>query len=281
VDEAFEGVDALTWYYSGYGYDGSGRMNTPASVLAVGRVTAKIADGQPNPYKINWYSYWNTTAKTIDSITGQLSWRYTDNSSVVTVKSNKTQGVIGFGPGQVFDLPGVTVEIAATPFVDLLFTPLDNRDLIDSGHILITALARDKQLGTIYSYGGYQLDETGGPPLKLEPVQATITFKGDPIMSAKAVDVYGVPTDTDVERVGNTITIDGRYATYYYEIKRFVPEQCSDVNLDGIDPVDLRDYAMAAGDWRQSGIGDIDGNGVVDELDIAQIAWWWLSDCSQ
>jgi hypothetical protein len=217
-------------------------------------------------------------------VTGQLTWRYTDNSPVVLAHSPKTQGVIGFAPGETFDLPGVTVELGVTPFVDLLFTPLDNRDLIDSGHILITALARDKQYGTVYSTSGYTLEETGGPPLKLEPVQATITFKGDPIMSARAVDVYGVPTDTDIERVDNTVTIDGRYATYYYEIKRFVPQQCGNANLNGMDPVDLKDYAMTAGDWRQRGAGlagDIDGNGVVDELDIAQIAWWWLNDCSQ
>jgi len=67
---------------------------------------------------------------------------------------------------------------------------------------------------------GTQLFETGGPPLLLEPVQATLTFKGDPIDSVTVVDVYGVPTDRQVDCAGNTFRIDGRCATYYYEIRR-------------------------------------------------------------
>lgn len=49
---------------------------------------------------------------------------------------------------------------------------------------------------------------------------ATLTFKGSPIVSVKAVDIYGVPTEQEVLRDSNTFTIDGRYATYYYEVKR-------------------------------------------------------------
>jgi hypothetical protein len=114
----------------------------------------------------------------------------------------------------------VTIKEIATPFISLLFTPLDNRPLIESQHILITALARDKQLGTVYNDDGTELIEAGGPPLLLEPVQATITLKGSPMTSMKVVDTYGVPTDRQVERTGNTFRLDGRYATYYYEIRR-------------------------------------------------------------
>lgn len=290
VDEAFEGVDALSWYYSGYGYNGTGRMFTPDGVLAIGRLTAKIADGQPNPYKEDWYTnWWNTTSKIIQSNTAQLTWDYSDSvgdpdhHGIVTVHSGKTQGIIGFAPGRTFELPDVNVVVGPTPFIDLLFTPLDNQPLIDSAHILITAMARDKQYGTVYSSGGYQLDETGGSPLLLEPVQATITFKGGPVISVRPVDIYGVPVDQQVERTGNTFAIDGRYATYYYEVKRMVPVDCSQVNLDGTDPVNFKDFALTAPDWRQSGgslAGDVDGSGTVDYLDIAQIAWWWLQDCN-
>lgn len=290
VDEAFEGVDALSWYYSGYGYNGTGRMFTPDGVLAIGRLTAKIADGQPNPYKEDWYAnWWNTTSKIIQSNTAQLTWDYSDSvgdpdhHGIVTVHSDKTQGIIGFAPGRTFELPDVNVVVGPTPFIDLLFTPLDNQPLIDSAHILITAMARDKQYGTVYSSGGYQLDETGGSPLLLEPVQATIVFKGGPITSVRPVDIYGVPVDQQVERTGNTFAIDGRYATYYYEVKRMVPVDCSQVNLDGTNTVNFKDFTLAAPDWKQSGaslVGDVDGSGTVDYLDIAQIAWWWLNDCN-
>ena len=107
-----------------------------------------------------------------------------------------------------------------TLFVSLLFTPLDNRTLIESRNVLITALAQDKQHGAHYSDDGTELIECGGPPLFLEPVQATLTFKGAPLTSVNVVDVYGVPTAQQVDRNGNTFSIDGRYAAYYYQVKR-------------------------------------------------------------
>ena len=117
-------------------------------------------------------------------------------------------------------MPGLTIQIGPTPFVSLLFTPLDNRPLIESENILITAMAQDKQLGTVYNKDGTELLETSGPPLLLEPVQATLTFKGTPLSSVSVVDIYGVPTTKQVERTGNTFEIDGRYATCYYQVKR-------------------------------------------------------------
>ena len=98
--------------------------------------------------------------------------------------------------------------------------PLDDRRLGESDRILVTAMARDRQAGARYSEDGAQLLDTGGPPLLLEPVQASITFGGRDISAARAVDVHGVPTSREVARRGNTITIDGRYATYYYEVRR-------------------------------------------------------------
>ena len=219
--EIFAGVDALDQKYGAVGQDENELLahgHTPVEALAVGRVTLKVADGQP-PTQESAFSEWlDTSAKIARSNTGQLTWDW--GRKVVMVHTNKTQGVIGFAAGKTYDLPGVRIEDIETPFVVLLFTPLDNRVLTESEHILITALARDKQLGTIYNEDGTQLLETGGPPLLLEPVQATITLKGAALTSVKVVDVYGVPTDHRLERTGNTFRIDGRYATYYYEVKR-------------------------------------------------------------
>ena len=39
-------------------------------------------------------------------------------------------------------------------------------------------------------------------------------------MLVNVFDVYGVPTPKQVERMGNTFDIDGRYATYYYQVKQ-------------------------------------------------------------
>jgi hypothetical protein len=186
-------------------------------VLAIGRVTSKIADGQDRSMNVDWTKYWDKAAKVVKSMTGQLTWDY--GKRVVTLQGDKTQAVIGFAGGSDYDLPGVGVKVK-TPFVSLIFTPLDDKPLAESKHILITAMARDMQTGTRYNADGTELLAAGAPPLLMEPVQATLTFKGAPITSVKVVDIYGVPTATDVAHTGNTVTIDGRYATYYYEVKR-------------------------------------------------------------
>ena len=220
VDEIFKGYDALNQDFTGGGYDAKalqGNLATPENVLAIGRVTAKIADGQQRSANVDWTKYWDKAAKVVKSMTGQLTWDY--GKRVVTVQSDKTQAVIGFAGGGDYDLPGVGVKVK-TPFVSLIFTPLDDKPLAESKHILITAMARDMQTGTRYNADGTELIAAGAPPLLMEPVQATLTFKGAPITSVKVVDIYGVPTATDVAREGNTVTIDGRYATYYYEVKR-------------------------------------------------------------
>jgi hypothetical protein len=217
----FAGVDALGQTSGRVGGDENELLahgDTPVEALAAGRVTLKVKDGQPPSYLANLSAWINGRTQIVQSNTGQLTWDYADK--VVTAHGDKTQGVIGFAAGGTYDLPGVTIKEIATPFISLLFTPLDNRPLIESGHILITALARDKQLGAVYNEAGTELLETGGPPLLLEPVQATIALKGAAVVSVKAVDVYGVPTDRQLERTGNTFRIDGRYATYYYEIRR-------------------------------------------------------------
>ena len=220
LDEVFRGVDALSQDFSGGGYDQKelrGNLATPKEVLAIGRVTARIGDGPQRSAAVDWTAYWDKDEKLVRSMTRQLSWHY--GKRVVAVHTPKTQGVIGFAGGGRYRLPGVTVAVK-TPFVSLLFTPLDDRPLVESKHILITAMARDSQTGTRYSADGTQLIDAGKPPLLMEPVQAELEFKGPPIQSVKVVDIYGVPTDKEVERDGNRVTIDGRYATYYYEVKR-------------------------------------------------------------
>ncbi len=219
LDDLFGGIDPLSQDLPGGGYPGEDNLYTPPEVTAIGRLSFKADDAytSSDSEKVDWATYWDDVAEVITSMTGELVWDYGDG--IVQIRSPKTQGIVGFAGGGSYDLPGVEVDVG-TDFVSLIFTPLDDRPLIDSEHVLITALAQDKQVGTEYNGDGSELLTLGGPPLLLQPVQAEITFKGGTVESAKVVDVYGVPTETDVERTGNTVTIDGRYQTYYYEVRR-------------------------------------------------------------
>jgi len=211
VDDIFRGIDAL-------------RRDSPksgpgvsAEALAAGRVTVKIGDSTPPSSITDWSQCRDAVNNTIKSATGELSWDY--GRRVVQLHSRKTQGVIGFCGGQGHDLPAVHLTVK-TPFAVILFTPLDDLDLADSRHILVTALARDRQTGAEYNDDGSKLIKTGMPPLLLEPVQARIRFKGSRTITVKAVDIYGRPTESISTRKDGTFTIDGRYKTYYYEVKR-------------------------------------------------------------
>jgi hypothetical protein len=223
TDDIFRGVDALSQDLPGVGYDPAapmGNLRTPSEVFAMGRLTLRIGDDAGRSERADWDDLVDTATGVVTSVTGELAWDA--RGRVVVIGSPKTQGVVGFAGGRRFELPGAVVAVTTT-FVSLLLTPLDDRPLVESGHILITAMARDRQTGARYSEDGTRLLDTGGPPLLMEPVRATITLGGAPVTSARAVDVYGVPTGTEIERRGNAVTIDGRYATYYYEVKRGVP----------------------------------------------------------
>lgn len=216
VDQLFEGVDVLQQDFTGGGYDDKqlkGNLATPTAVLAIGRVTVAF-DGGPSK-KVDWKQYWDRDQKVVRSLTGQLEWDY--GRERVTLRTDKTKAILGRLHDDSVDLGGVEVQ-ARTPFVSLIFTPLDNRHLADSRRILITALARDKQTGTQYASDS-ELSQIGTPPLLMEPVQATIRFTGG-AKQVNVLDVYGVPTGKTVPVDETTITIDGRYQTYYYEVVR-------------------------------------------------------------
>ena len=59
--------------------------------------------------------------------------------------------------------------------------------------------------------------------------------------------------------------------------------ECDAANLNGINPVDLRDYLLIANDWMLTGpalAGDTNRDDMVNEDDLHQLAEHWLRDCS-
>jgi hypothetical protein len=219
TEDLFAGRDVLGQSLSGGGFDAKdleGRLTTPPSALAIGRVTIEFDEGRNELLDLSRFH--DETTRTITSSTGQLLWRYGER--IVEVRSPRTQAVIGFAGGKTTDLPGVSATID-TPFVSLLFTPLDNKNLTESGHILITAMARDKQTGSEFNADWSQLITMGGPPLLMEPVQATLTFRGDRPLEIRPLDFHGVPTGESIEpSADGSFRIDGRFRAYYYEVRR-------------------------------------------------------------
>jgi hypothetical protein len=179
-------------------------------------VTVDFSGGKSN--QVDFTKYWDSSNKIIQSATGELTWDY--GRQVITVHTPKTQAVIGRAEGQPFQLPGVTAEFK-TPFVSVIFTPLDDLPLAKSKHILITALAQDKQSSARYNADGTRLESTGTAPLLLEPVQATLKFAGAKPAQVRALDPYGAPRGKTVPVAGDgSFAIDGTYQAYYYDVIR-------------------------------------------------------------
>jgi hypothetical protein len=218
-DDVFAGKDVLGQALAGGGHDDKrlvGKLTTPPEAVAVGRVTIGFGDRASG--RMDLTPYWDRRSQTLTSTTGQLVWNYGDRC--VEVRSPKTQGVIGFPRRASYDLPGVVAQIK-TPFVSLILTPLDNEDLQSSRRILITAMARDKQAGAVYNADWSRLEQMGGPPLLMEPVQATLRLKGATPATVRPLDLYGVPKKKQVDvKPDGSFTIDGTYQTYYYVVER-------------------------------------------------------------
>jgi hypothetical protein len=220
-EQVFAGTDVLGQSLAGGDYDAkqlTGKLTTPPWALAVGRVTVDFVRQQAETESVDWDRYHDPRARRLTSTTGQLVWNYGDR--LVEVRTAKTQAIIGFAAGRDIALPDVQVNIE-TPFVSLIFTPLDDLELSASRHILITAMARDQQTGTRYNADQSELLATGGPPLLMEPVQARIRVGGSPPESVRPCDYYGVPRDDQVQTAADgSFQIDGTFRTYYYEVRR-------------------------------------------------------------
>ena len=194
---------------------------TPQDVFARARVV--IGFGKDAPPAAGPTPRAERPGNVIEAAGQQLIWDQSQER--ILIQTERTQGVIGKGGAIQLTAAGrgplmTRLEIK-TPFVSLLFTPLDDLPLAQSRHVLITALARDRQTGSRYSENGKSLLAAGTAPLLLEPVQATIKLAGPPPISIRPLDPYGVPKKETLKAgKDGSFQIDGRSRAYYYEVRR-------------------------------------------------------------
>lgn len=198
--------------------DFAGRPSTSPAALAVGRVTVGFRQDSMSAAR-DLQPFHDQQRQVLISTTGELAWHY-QGQPRIEVRAARTQAIVGQAGGQTITLPAVRVDLR-TPFVSLIFTSLDDRPLAESGRILITAMARDQQTGSRYNEDWSRLIQVGGPPLLMEPVQATIRLAGATPATIRPLDGHGLPLDSTVPVLADgSFAIDGRYRAYYYEVRR-------------------------------------------------------------
>ena len=151
--DLFTGTDALKQDATKGGYDAKTMIvdgGTPLEAFAIGRVTVGFDGGKTE--QADFSKYWDMQNKIVNSATGELTWDYgrqmhhgadTEDAGDHRPSRGSTRAPCPASPATF-----------KTPFVSVIFTPLDDLPLAQSKHILITALAQDKQTGTRYNADG-------------------------------------------------------------------------------------------------------------------------------
>ena len=124
------------------------------------------------------------------SDTEEIYWD--EKKGIITLNTPRTQAVLGKAGDGVISLSAVKFHIS-TPFVSLILTSLDNESLAQSSHLLLAAVARSENAGTIYNPSRTLLRTSGTSPILMEPVlgQASLTLGGRPLPQVFALDPRG------------------------------------------------------------------------------------------
>jgi hypothetical protein len=176
--------------------------------LAIGRIPVKFTM-QPEETTIPDLSiYWDTINHVINSATNELTWNY-GYDQYFTINTSGTKGVVGFTSGKtiVLDDWQITVD---NHFAVVLITSLESdRNLKETNRILITAVARARNTGMMYSEAGDTLFTKGQNPLLMEPVQISLVMPVDIEQKVEVLDHDGTRTGKFIHGKNKLIKLNG------------------------------------------------------------------------
>jgi hypothetical protein len=190
--------------------------STPAEALAAGRVVVEFTkDRQPSTFP-DMKTY--KSGKVITSATGQLRWDYTDRG-FFTVNTFGSKAVVGFAQDKEQTLGDVKMTLQC-PYASVFLTAAGKGEtLANAKTALLSAMARNCNRGFKVSAFDNAMLQSGGAPIMLEPVKATIAIAGRRIAAVNLLDHDGKRTPRTLATADGTFTIDGtRDQTPYYEI---------------------------------------------------------------
>ena len=187
---------------------------------AVGRTGIGFTGAVEKPdTSLDLNKYIDLDKKEIRSATGELYWNY--GVGYVTANAPRIQAAIGFlgqTPVSLKDCSISTNNLISS----VILTPLDDKPIAESRHLLITAVGRTRNTDMAYSRGGQRLIAIGTSPVKLEGVKGTLTLNRGGSCTVTALDPFGYktvdvqPTSTSNQTV---IPMDGQNKAAYYEVK--------------------------------------------------------------
>jgi hypothetical protein len=193
----------------------------PTEALARGRLLVQFSE-KPDPSMAPAELQALREAKTIDSVTGQLSWTRGagPRDGFFTINTPATKAVVGFAKDRVCRL-GAAELLHHNRYAAVYLTCLDrgDTDMTKAKRLLVVAVARCRNRGARFvSDAGLLLDKGAGPVL-LEPVSAEVKIDRPGTSTAHVLDHDGRRTGQTVPLVDGRIVFDGvKHRTIYYEI---------------------------------------------------------------
>ena len=121
-----------------------GKTQEPAGEVQAGDIVVADVDARGiRPARADWDAFRDESGRVVTSTTGELAWHQGDG--YVVVDTPRTVAVIGHtATGKTVATRACRFDVS-TPFVSLILTSLDDRPMASTAHILVTALARDRQ----------------------------------------------------------------------------------------------------------------------------------------
>ena len=113
--------------------------------------------------------------QTIASDTGELTWRRREKKGLVTVRTDRTQAIVGFVGGRRRTLPNLAVEID-NAFCSIVLTSLDGKALAESSRMLLTAGSRVGTTAMQWDPKRHTLVKWGRAPMRIEPVTGRVVL---------------------------------------------------------------------------------------------------------
>jgi hypothetical protein len=195
--------------------DGSKQIPKEAALMMKTSVKLSAPTGTPT---------WTTLGPRFIADNHQMVWDLTDpKRGVVTIFSESSRGVIGYGGGKKFALRDITIEPGET--VQDGWSAITVNSFGKSFLVTATGLAENTGMGWKNAEKNTVGRDWGTAPSLVEGVPAKITFGNVPFrakVAAYALDVRGVRLEpVSVERPGNSVVLNigPKWKTLWYEVE--------------------------------------------------------------
>jgi hypothetical protein len=158
--------------------------------------------------------------KTFVSDTGQLTWQ--GNVGIVRIESPRFQALMGFLGHRKFNNSTWAMETPNT-YASFALSSLTPKAITLSDHILLSAVSRCENTGTVYNEKRTKVLDSGKGPVLMEPIQAKFVlyrFKKDPHLKVRALDQDGKPMKISIpfRWVGENLSCSWVPGVFYLEI---------------------------------------------------------------